>query len=255
MLHLIGLGLGPEGIPVRGLKVLKKCDRIYLEKYTSIPATDLSILKSETRADIIPLDRKTVEETDLLLREAKTLSVAFLVPGDPLVATTHSSLLLDARKSKIPVNIIHSSSIYSAVAETGLQLYKFGKTTTIPFPDKDYENYQPTSMYETFESNLKSGLHTLALLDIQVSQEKQNYMKIQGALEVLLGLESRLKKGLFTKKTKLAALAHVGLPNQLIKYGTIDALNRTNFGPAPHCLIYPAKDLHFQEKELLETYL
>lgn len=252
MLYLIGLGIGPEGLSVRSLKTLKKCDRVYLEKYTSIPQTDLAKLKPELKAEIIPLDRKTVEETDLLIRESRNLMVAFLVPGDPLVATTHASLLLEARKSGISVKILHSSSIYSAVAETGLQLYKFGKATTVPFPQ---ENYEPTSPYEAIESNLKQGCHTLILLDIQVTQNKQRYMKVQDALEALLTLESRLKKKLFTNKTMLVALSQLGQPSQLIKYDTIPALKKTNFGPAPHCLIYPANELHFQEKELLETYL
>jgi len=254
MLYLIGLGLGPDGISVLGLKILKKCDKIYMEQYTSISQTELNSLKSELKTEIIPLDRKTVEETDLLIRESQKHSVAFLIPGDPLVATTHSSLLAEARKNQTPVQIIHSSSIYSAVAETGLQLYKFGKTTTLPFPDKEYENYKPTSPYETIQSNLQNNSHTLILLDIQVTQNKQNYMTIQEALPILKDLESKLKKKLFTSKTKIVAISHLGQSNQLIKYNTMETLNKTNFGPALHCLIYPAKDLHFQEKELLETY-
>ena len=254
MLYLIGLGLGPGGISVHGLKTLKKCDKVYLEQYTSIPQSDLSKLKSETKKEIIPLHRETVEETDLLLRESKNLSVAFLIPGDPLVATTHSSLLLEARKSKIPTTVIHSSSIYSAVSETGLQLYKFGKTTTIPFPDESSPDYRPTSPYEAIQSNLQSGLHTLILLDIQVTPEKQKYMTIRDAIGVLCDLESRLKEKLFTPKTKMVGLSQLGQPNQLIKYAPVSQLKKTNFGPAPHCLIYPAGDLHFQEKGLLETY-
>lgn len=37
MLYLIGLGLAnAEDITVRGLEVVKKCSRVYLEAYTSI---------------------------------------------------------------------------------------------------------------------------------------------------------------------------------------------------------------------------
>jgi diphthine synthase len=37
MLFIIGLGLGDcKDITVRGLEIIKKCDRVYLESYTSI---------------------------------------------------------------------------------------------------------------------------------------------------------------------------------------------------------------------------
>ena len=35
--YLIGLGLGdPTDVTVRGLEIIKKCSRVYLEAYTSI---------------------------------------------------------------------------------------------------------------------------------------------------------------------------------------------------------------------------
>lgn len=37
MLYLIGLGLGdPEDITVKGLEIVKKCEHVYLEAYTSV---------------------------------------------------------------------------------------------------------------------------------------------------------------------------------------------------------------------------
>jgi diphthine synthase len=37
MLYLIGLGLGDaKDITVKGLEIIKRCERIYLEAYTSI---------------------------------------------------------------------------------------------------------------------------------------------------------------------------------------------------------------------------
>lgn len=37
MFYLIGLGLGDvKDITVKGLEIVKKCDRVYLESYTSI---------------------------------------------------------------------------------------------------------------------------------------------------------------------------------------------------------------------------
>lgn len=37
MLYIIGIGLGdPKDITVKGLEIVKKCNRVYLEAYTSI---------------------------------------------------------------------------------------------------------------------------------------------------------------------------------------------------------------------------
>lgn len=37
MFYIIGLGLGDcKDISVKGLEIIKKCDRVYLEAYTSI---------------------------------------------------------------------------------------------------------------------------------------------------------------------------------------------------------------------------
>lgn len=47
MLYLIGLGLSDEAdITVRGLAIVKKATRVYLEAYTSILLVDKSILVS-----------------------------------------------------------------------------------------------------------------------------------------------------------------------------------------------------------------
>jgi diphthine synthase len=45
MLYLIGLGLSDEtDITVKGLSIVKKCARVYLEAYTSILLVDKEIL-------------------------------------------------------------------------------------------------------------------------------------------------------------------------------------------------------------------
>ena len=37
MFYIIGLGLGdPEDITVKGLNIIKQCERVYLESYTSV---------------------------------------------------------------------------------------------------------------------------------------------------------------------------------------------------------------------------
>lgn len=37
MFYIIGLGLGdPKDVTVKGLEIIKSCERVYLESYTSI---------------------------------------------------------------------------------------------------------------------------------------------------------------------------------------------------------------------------
>jgi hypothetical protein len=76
------------------------------------------------------------EEQETFLEKARKNDIALFVPGDPLIATTHIDLVFEAKRRKIPVKIIHNASIFSAIGEAGLQIYKFGKTATVPMNGK-----------------------------------------------------------------------------------------------------------------------
>jgi len=48
MLHIIGLGLADErDISVKGLEIVKKAERVYLEAYTAVLLVDQSVLVRE----------------------------------------------------------------------------------------------------------------------------------------------------------------------------------------------------------------
>ncbi len=56
MLYLVGLGLSDEtDITVKGLEVVKKASRVYLEAYTSILLVDQSVLVRRAAAFDLPL--------------------------------------------------------------------------------------------------------------------------------------------------------------------------------------------------------
>lgn len=45
MFYLIGLGLGDaKDVTVKGLEIIRKCDRVYLEAYTSILTVGQDVL-------------------------------------------------------------------------------------------------------------------------------------------------------------------------------------------------------------------
>lgn len=53
MLYLVGLGLSDEtDITVKGLEVVKKASRVYLEAYTSILLVDQPVLVSQARVSL-----------------------------------------------------------------------------------------------------------------------------------------------------------------------------------------------------------
>lgn len=87
MLYLIGLGLGDKtDITVKGLEIVKRAKRVYLESYTSIFCHDgPDELQRFYGREVIVADREFVEiNADHILADADKEEVAFLVVGDPL---------------------------------------------------------------------------------------------------------------------------------------------------------------------------
>lgn len=234
MLYLIGLGLGSEkSITMEGLEAAKKCE-CYFESYTS-KYESLEGLEKMVGKKITALKRADVEDgSQNILDSAKKENVAIFVIGDPLAATTHIDLVIEAKRQKIPVKLIHNASIFSAIAECGLQLYKFGKAATIPFTG------QTESVKDAAEGNKKLGLHTLLLLDLDA--EKGKYMAVKEALEILL------EKGIISEREKMIA-AHISEESQIF-YNNPEELMKKKID-APSVLVLPGK-LHFMEKEFLE---
>ncbi len=238
MLYMIGIGLNDEkDISIKGLEKVKKCDFIYVEDYTSRLNCSIDELEQLYGKKIIIADRELVEKkADEILEKAKTKDVAFLVTGDVFSATTHADLFLRAKKEKIDVEIIHNASVVSAVGVTGLEIYKFGKITSIPFDNKNIK-----SPIDVFKNNHKNHLHTLFLLDI-----KGRLMAVKEAVDYLI-------KNEIEKNTEAVACAALGSAKPFIKYDSLENLRKIKIDKFPQCLIIPA-DLHFIEEEMLDQY-
>jgi diphthine synthase len=237
MLYLIGLGLNDEkDLTLKAIETAKKCE-CFTELYTSVWKGSLENLKEIIRKDIKVLNRKDLEENlELFIEKAKNNDVALFVPGDPLAATTHIDIVYEAKRKKIPVKIIHNASIFSAIGEAGLQLYKYGKTATIPL------NGKLKNVKDTIKRNKKLGLHTLLLLD--VDRENNIFMKVSDALKLLL------KKKIVKETDQLIAFSNAG-GNSKIYYDSVRGL-KTKEIENPSVLIIPGK-LHFREKDFLEV--
>ncbi|SCG86054.1 diphthine synthase [Methanobacterium congolense] len=248
MLYFIGLGLYDAGdISMKGAEALKNVDTIYAEFYTArLFGTNISTLEEMLGVEITILTREQVEEENIPLKEAEKKDVAFVSAGDPLIATTHSDLMIEARKKGIKTRVIHSSSILSAAPGiAGLQAYKFGKVTTIPFPE---ENYFPHSPYLAVKENMDSKLHTLVLLDIRAHEDR--YMTANQGLEYLMRVESERGENLISGDTLAVVIARAGADKPVVRADKIEKLLNEDFGGPLHCLMIPG-DLHFMEAEAL----
>ena len=119
-LYLVGLGIsGYDSIPQGAIRAIKACRTVYLETFTS-PVADMSYLE-ELNPNIVHAKRWMVEDGRHILDSAEGHDTAVVSYGDPLVATTHSDLLVRAASRGIPVCVIHASSaIPSMVGRCGL---------------------------------------------------------------------------------------------------------------------------------------
>ncbi|MFC1686082.1 diphthine synthase [Nanoarchaeota archaeon] len=239
MLYLIGLGLDKKDISLGAKEVLKKCKKVYLESYTNVFPYSVKELEDVLKKKVIKANRNMVEEKTPFIEEAKKQKVALLVSGDPLSATTHIDLLMRCKKEGVEVKIFHAPSILTAVAETGLQLYKFGKTGSIARWQPP--SFKPTSFFDIVKQNLESGAHTLLLLDIGLS--------VKEALSYLDSIARTKEEWLLDYQ--LIVCSGMGTDKQKISVGPIDVLSSRKF-VLPACIVVPGQ-LHFVEKEMLDS--
>ncbi len=247
-LFMIGLGLGDEkDVTVKGLEVIKKSELVFLESYTSLLGIEKEKLEKFYNKKIILADRKLVEkEAEKILEPAKDKDVAFLVVGDPFGATTHTDLFLRAKEKNIPIQIIHNASIMNAIGEIGLELYKYGKTTSIPYWEASFE---PETPYDVIKMNQASGLHTLCLLDIKA--DEQRFMTVKEGIDILKKIEDKRKEKIITQDLLVIGVARLGQDDQMIKVGSVKELENVDFGAPLHSLIIPG-ELQVVEEEAIE---
>ncbi len=226
-ISFIGLGLHDEkDISLKGLDEINKCDKVYAEFYTAeLVGTEIKKIEKKIGKKIEVLTREEAEKGEKILISAKKESIVFLTAGDPMIATTHVDLRLRAIENGIETTIIHGSSIITAVPGLlGLQNYKFGRTTTLAFPDKDYF---PTSPYQVIKENKKMGLHTLILLDIQA--DKKNYMTAKEGIDLLLKMEEKIGEKVITDDSIICVVARAGSSSPLVMANKAGFLKNQDF--------------------------
>lgn len=241
MLYLVGVGLWDEkDITVKGLELAKKAEKVYLEEYTSVlKGSSVQKMEKLIGKKISVLTRKDLEQETQWMNRAKTENVVLLVGGDPLAATTHADLLMRAWDKGIETRIIHNASIFSAVAECGLQLYKFGKTTTVTYWE---DGFKPTSFYEVVKENSARGLHTLLLLDIKPAKQ----MTPNEAIDILTHIDSSFGE------REIVVMSRVGGDTGIV-FGKAKDLQAMDHGIGLHVLIVPG-EMHDMETAFVSRF-
>ena len=250
MLTFVGLGLYDErSITIEGQEAVRNADRIFAEFYTSrLAGTTIDDLEAYHGVEIELRDRAGVEQDpEPILSAAQTEEVVFLTAGDAMVATTHVDLRLRAAERGISTRVVHGTSAGTAAAGlTGLQSYRFGKTTTLPFERAHGGDGVPESVLDTIRANRTQGLHTLVLLDIKVDDPRgkpgdEQFMRAETAAGMLAdaGME-----GLGV------VVARAGSPDPVVEADRLGELATRSFGDPLHMLVVPG-ELHHIEADAL----
>jgi diphthine synthase len=246
MLTFVGLGLYDErSVTIRGRDAIRDADRVVAEFYTSqLAGTSIPELDAYHDVSIEVRDREGIEQDpEPVLADAAADQVVFLTAGDPMVSTTHVDLRLRATDRGIETRVVHAPSAATAAAGlTGLQNYRFGAATTLPFPRAHGGTGVPESVLDTINANRERGLHTLVYLDIKAADDA--FMRADTAAGLLAdaGLEG-----------PGVAVCQAGSDGPAVVGDRLSALRQGEFGPPLHLLVLPG-ELHPMEAEALETF-
>ena len=276
---LILIGMGPGTITAmtkEAISAAKSADFRRYEAYTALwPDDELAELE-QIIGPIEKIMRPEVENPKEILSLAKDHIVAVLVVGDPLQATTHVDLQLQASEMGISCEVVHGISITNLVTGAiGLSNYKFGRQTTLTYP---YSGWIATSPLEVIAVNRVMGLHTLALLDLdptgagtglQLPMQPKDAVESLNAMAEKLSNESeymptdtvfeRLKKESVAdicseiSAIKVVLCSDMGTDQQSIIATTVGSLAQEK-GGRMNCLVFPASTSDVEEKALVRWF-
>jgi diphthine synthase len=251
MLTFVGLGLYDErSVTVEGRDAIREADRVFAEFYTSkLAGTAVADLETYHDIEVEVRSREGVEQDPApILDAAASGDAVFLTAGDTMIATTHVDLRLRAHERGIDTRIVHGTTAAAAAASlTGLQNYRFGKATTLPFPYAHGGEDVPGSVLDTVDANRERGLHTLCFLDIKVGHDRADgdeYMTASTAADLLADASRGDELGV--------VVARAGSPEPVVAAARLAALATRDFGDPLHLLVLPGELHHIERDALVE---
>ncbi len=256
MLTFVGLGLYDErSITRRGREAIATADEVFAEFYTSkLAGATVADLEAAHGVDIEVRGRAGVEQDPgPILDAAGAGDAAFLVAGDPMISTTHVDLRLRARKRGTGTRVVHGTTAQTAASSlTGLQNYRFGKATTIPFERSHGGQGVPDSVLETVAANRGRGLHTLAYLDIDIDVDGESENERRGEA-YMTGDRAAGRLVDAGEEGVGVVVGQAGSDDPTVVADRLPALRERSFGPPLHLLVLPG-DLHPLERDALDAF-
>lgn len=274
-LLLIGIGPGDVALATsEALDAAKIADYRRYEAYTALWPEDQLASLEKAVGKITKVMRPEVENPEELFALARDNLVALLIVGDPLQATTHIDLQLQAEEAGIYCQVIHGISITGLVTGAiGLSNYKFGRQTTLTYP---YSGWIATSPLEVIALNSALGHHTLALLDLDptgAGTGQQKPMMPSDAVDSIKAMIAKVSNTIdefplespqdnikveslkVMTRTSLAEIkvvlcSDMGTKQQSMIYTNLADLSNLP-GGAMNCLVFPATTSDVEEKALL----
>jgi len=245
VLKLIGLGLSYKFITEIALNELRTSDVVYADTYTSLTCGDLISRLHQLGINPIPVGRDFIENNYKkileLLDQGKSVGIAVI--GDPMIATTHISLVTEARTKGHQVSIIPGVSVHCyIISKSMLSSYKFGKSVTI-ISSTDYGKID-TTPYKVLKENLERNLHTIFYLEPNMSA--------RDAVSLLLQMEKIEEQGIINEDSLIIVGQHLGCDDEEIVSLKIKEIAKYNLKSPPHIIIFPSKSLHYMEIEGLK---
>ncbi|XP_059995482.1 diphthine methyl ester synthase isoform X3 [Lagenorhynchus albirostris] len=222
MLYMIGLGLGDaKDITVKGLEVLRRCSRVYLEAYTSV---------------------LTVGKEVLLYRFGETVSVVFWTD------TWRPESFFDKVK-KNRQNGMHTLCLLVWKWLGSLSLYT--KLVVLIELQKGWAAFVSRDI-KVKEQSLEN------LIKGRKIYEPPHYMSVNQAaqqlLEIVQNQRIRGEEPAVTEETLCVGLARVGAEDQKIAAGTLQQMCTVDLGGPLHSLIITGGSLHPLEMEMLSLF-
>ncbi len=269
MLNIIGIGTKKEDLTSEMISTIQNSKEVFLEYYTCFYQDSFEELEKYLNKEIKICNREDIETRieELILKPSIDEDNTLLVIGDILVATTHTDLLLRAKELKIKTKLFHNISIANLITKTGLQWYKFGKVTSIPFFN---EKFMPRTPYLNFIDNHRMGAHSLFLLDLNPSSDiaykgNRKYLPAHESFQFLLDIpklmieneEIEEKESQYIQEEDIGIIcSRLGMKDEVIISGKISELieyDKDKNLPEPLCIIIPG-DCHEIETEFLNQF-
>ena len=253
-LWLVGVGPGDlDLMTVAAIDRVKSCRHRFLEGYTALLPDGASEALTAAVGQYTRIMRNDVENPDRLLELAATDSVALMVVGDPLQATTHVDLQLRALERGVRCEIIHGISVTTIVTgAVGLQSYRFGRVVTLAYP---YGDYLATSPIELVAENRAAGLHSLVLLDLDpTGMGVGEQMPMSPAVAVDVIRRSADSLGLDITSWRVVLCSDMGRGSQRMRYGRLSEIAAIE-GGLIHCLVIPGRLDELEKRALARWQL